>query len=223
THHPIFFKPVQRVTAETWEGAVILKLAAAGCAVYSAHTAWDDAPLGINARIANAIDLERQQPLRQVSVSPETFKKFGSEKVGQGCVGKLREPLTLDEMLHCLGHWSCAKFIDVVLPDGRDRSEVFKVAAIGCGAGGSLIGAAMEHAVDVYVTGELRFHEALSARSIGLAVILLGHYHSEWAAMSELAEEEMEHSHSRGAGVVWVASSSECNPINREFGIGSGN
>src|SRR5579871_4747525 len=52
SHHPIFFRPIQRLTTDTPEGAFLWKLARAGVAVYSPHTAFDNSALGINARLA---------------------------------------------------------------------------------------------------------------------------------------------------------------------------
>src|SRR5947209_5827745 len=43
THHPILFKAARRLTADTPEGRTLLTLARAGVAVYSPHTAFDNA------------------------------------------------------------------------------------------------------------------------------------------------------------------------------------
>jgi dinuclear metal center YbgI/SA1388 family protein len=64
THHPILFKPVQRFTSQTAEGAMLLDLARAGISVYSPHTSWDDAPTGINQQLAELLGLGAIEPLR---------------------------------------------------------------------------------------------------------------------------------------------------------------
>ena len=46
THHPILFRAVKRLTDATPEGRMLLALARAGVAVYSPHTAFDDAADG---------------------------------------------------------------------------------------------------------------------------------------------------------------------------------
>ena len=48
THHPILFRPVQRLTTASPEGRMLLDLIRAGVAVYSPHTAFDNARGGIN-------------------------------------------------------------------------------------------------------------------------------------------------------------------------------
>src|SRR5437773_6843219 len=52
SHHPILFRAAKRLTSATTEGRMLLALARAGVAVYSAHTAFDNATGGINDRIA---------------------------------------------------------------------------------------------------------------------------------------------------------------------------
>ncbi len=64
THHPILFKPVQRLTAETTEGRMLGRLLLHGIAVYSPHTAWDNAPHGINQQLAERLGLHDIVPLR---------------------------------------------------------------------------------------------------------------------------------------------------------------
>ena len=64
THHPILFRPTQRLTADTAEGAMLWGLAHAGVAVYSPHTAFDNAESGINALLAQRLGLNAVAPLR---------------------------------------------------------------------------------------------------------------------------------------------------------------
>jgi dinuclear metal center YbgI/SA1388 family protein len=65
THHPIFFKPVRRLTGDTPEGRMLLSLARAGVAVYSPHTAFDNTAGGINDVLARRLGLTDVRPLRR--------------------------------------------------------------------------------------------------------------------------------------------------------------
>jgi putative NIF3 family GTP cyclohydrolase 1 type 2 len=60
--------------------------------------------------------------------------------------------------------------------------------AIACGSAGEFLPDAHRAGCDVLVTGEARFHAALEARSLGMGLVLLGHYTSERFAVEELAE-----------------------------------
>ena len=69
THHPILFRPVQKITADRPEGAMLWRLARAGVAVYSPHTAFDNAEHGINAGLADRLGLLDVQALRPAKAS----------------------------------------------------------------------------------------------------------------------------------------------------------
>jgi dinuclear metal center YbgI/SA1388 family protein len=64
THHPILFRAVKRLTTATTEGRMLLALAGAGVAVFSAHTAFDNAPGGINDMLAARLQLTDLGPLK---------------------------------------------------------------------------------------------------------------------------------------------------------------
>ena len=65
THHPILFRSVKKLTDATPEGRMLLALARANVAVYSPHTAFDDADGGINDLLARRLGLTGVGPLRR--------------------------------------------------------------------------------------------------------------------------------------------------------------
>jgi dinuclear metal center YbgI/SA1388 family protein len=65
SHHPILFRGVKRLTDASAAERVVLTLAAADVAVYSPHTAWDNAPGGINDLLAARLGLRDVRPLRR--------------------------------------------------------------------------------------------------------------------------------------------------------------
>jgi len=73
THHPIFFRPVKRLTAADPEGRTVLSLVQAGVAVYCPHTAFDNTRDGINESLARRLGLAELRPLRPRS-SPAQCK-----------------------------------------------------------------------------------------------------------------------------------------------------
>jgi dinuclear metal center YbgI/SA1388 family protein len=64
THHPILFRAVKRLTADSREGEMLLGLVRAGVSVYSPHTAFDDAAGGINEQLGEKLGLADLRPLR---------------------------------------------------------------------------------------------------------------------------------------------------------------
>jgi dinuclear metal center YbgI/SA1388 family protein len=64
THHPIMFRPVNRLTTANAEGRMLLSLIRAGVAVYCPHTALDNTRDGINELLAGRLGLTDVRPLR---------------------------------------------------------------------------------------------------------------------------------------------------------------
>jgi dinuclear metal center YbgI/SA1388 family protein len=73
THHPVLFRPVKSVRADTPDGGVLWALARAGVSILSPHTALDNTAGGINDGLARRLGLVDVGPLRCSPGSP-TFK-----------------------------------------------------------------------------------------------------------------------------------------------------
>ena len=70
---------------------------------------------------------------------------------------------------------------------GRPRKKIKRVAVCG-GSGSRLIQHAMAAGADAFVTGEVGYHEMVSADSMGLCVVEAGHGFSERVVLPVLAE-----------------------------------
>ncbi len=64
THHPVLFKPIQRLVASDPQSRMLMDLIAAHVAVYSPHTAYDNDAEGINQQLAEALGLQGIEPLK---------------------------------------------------------------------------------------------------------------------------------------------------------------
>ncbi len=73
SHHPILFRPAQKLVTTDPAAAVVVDLARHGIAVYSPHTAFDSAQGGINDMLAQAIGLKDVIPLR-TTAPPSSYK-----------------------------------------------------------------------------------------------------------------------------------------------------
>ena len=58
SHHPLVFSPLKRITGSTFVERCVIKALSAGVAIYSAHTNLDNAPGGVNYRIAEKLGLK---------------------------------------------------------------------------------------------------------------------------------------------------------------------
>lgn len=127
------------------------------------------------------------------------------ETNGQGRLGKLPGEATLEMVANLL-----KRYLDVdrLLISG-DPDRLIRKVAICAGAGGSLLPEAIAAKADLFITGELRHHDALAAAAAGVSVIATLHSNSERIALTRLAERL------RGAvgGVEFVLSKSDRDPF----------
>lgn len=195
THHPILFKAVKRLTTETAEGRMLLKLIRADVSVYSPHTAFDSAREGINQQIAEALGLQEIAPLR---LKPQTTD-------GSGRVGQLMSPIKLSELLQRLKTICPAERYTYV----GDLNHSCQKIGVACGSAGEFLTDAAALGCQVLITGETRFHTCLEARSLGTALVLVGHYASERPAVENLAATLQ----SRWPSVKVWASRVETDPV----------
>jgi dinuclear metal center YbgI/SA1388 family protein len=66
THHPLLFRPLERLTPDSPTGALALRLARAGVAYYAIHTNLDAAPGGVSVALAERLGLENVRFLAPV-------------------------------------------------------------------------------------------------------------------------------------------------------------
>ncbi|RIK77312.1 MAG: Nif3-like dinuclear metal center hexameric protein [Planctomycetota bacterium] len=197
SHHPLPFRPLKTVTADTTTGRLLLQLIKHSIAVYSAHTAFDSAAAGINQHLAIGLGLHQIAPLRPVA--------HGDPEEGAGRHGLAGEPLSRRELAVRVKQFLAIDAVRLVGPDDKSVTRV----AIACGSGGSLLEAAAEMRCDVLVTGEASFHTCLEAESRGIGLILAGHFASERFALVSLADYLADQA---PAATVW-ASRSEKDPL----------
>lgn len=103
---------------------------------------------------------------------------------GSGRVGSLPAAASLDDVA---GRIKAALGCGPVQVVGDGNRPVERVAIV-CGAGGELLGDAVRARADVFLTGEMRFHDCLAARAQGIGVVLAGHHSTERFGLEELAE-----------------------------------
>jgi dinuclear metal center YbgI/SA1388 family protein len=174
SHHPLPFRPLARLTGETSEGRLLLDLIGAGIAVFSPHTAFDSALAGINQRLAAGLQLAEIAPLVP---GPEAGQ-------GAGRFGILARAITLAELAAEVKRYLKIENIQAV----GALDQTLRSVAVACGSAGEFVAPAKAAGCDALVTGEVRFHACLEAESLGLGLVLAGHFASERFAVEQLAD-----------------------------------
>ena len=106
----------------------------------------------------------------------DVFRLYNDRgKFGLGRIGKLKKPTPLREIINNIKKATGAKAIGVI---GRENRLV-KTAAVCAGSCGKIINSVIATKVDLYLTGELKHHQALAAQQASVTVICLSHTVSE--------------------------------------------
>lgn len=178
THHPLLFRPVQSVAADTPKGALIHRLGRAGVAHFAAHTNADRAVGGVNDALAAALGLQGARPVAPVD---------GDPAAGLGRIGDLPAPMTAREFAAMVSTSLPATVTGARLAGDPDRL-ISRVAVCG-GSGGGLLDAVAATGADAFVTADLSHHTAAEYTDDPAHPVLVdvAHWASEWPWLSRAA------------------------------------
>lgn len=177
THHPLPFRPLQRITTDATPSKLLWELIRAGVSVYSAHTAYDSAADGINQSLARRLGLTGTKPLSPIADDPDNL--------GAGRFGLLQPAIDLETLAQKIKREFKLSHVHVV---GEANASIARVA-IACGSGGSFLETAAKSDCNVLITGEATFHTCVEASATKIAMILMGHFSSERFGIELLADQ----------------------------------
>lgn len=153
THHPLIFSPLRRINYDTYATKLLKVLIQKNIALISMHTNIDKTHL--NKYVATEIlglDIIEKQNEEEFIIYANVnkdFKVFAKE---------ITSKLKLD-------------YTNVV----KCNQKVERVAIV-TGAGMSLLN---EVQADCFLTGDIKYHDAMEAKSRGISLIDIRHYESE--------------------------------------------
>ncbi len=161
THHPLIFKPLGSIDFAKYPSGFLERMIKKDISMISMHTNFDKTHL--NDYVTSEI---------------LGFEKFEKE----GFINIVEHKTTLEEMAARVKE---AFKTDKPLRTVKGSRPVSKIAIV-TGAGGSLIGSVD---ADLFLTGDVKYHEAMEAKSAGISVIDIEHYLSERYFARILARE----------------------------------
>ena len=171
SHHPLLFRGVKRISDATMVERCVWTAIRNGVAIYSAHTNLDNVSGGVNHKIAEKLGLVKTDFLRPQGEG------------GSGLVGFLKE----EESPHDFLLGVKEKFgIKCLLHNSGPLRPVRKVALCG-GAGDFLLEDAVSAGADVFLTGEMHYHQFFGLEN-SLWIGVMGHYQSEKFTIELLQE-----------------------------------
>lgn len=193
THHPLIFSGIKKLNGGDPDERAVMKLVGNGISVYSCHTPFDKVKGGNNDIVAKMLGLTSVKNLNGEPV-PATAKMIEkADEADIGRMGKLKETMTCRQMLNLV-----SAQMDISLRQLRfvgDLDEEITTVGICTGAGADLMEMAAVSGCQMFITGDVKYHEARRALARGMCIIDAGHYGTEKffaEAMKEKLEKKLE-------------------------------
>lgn len=207
THHPLIFGSLKNIDKASVNGQYLIDLIKNNISVYSSHTPFDKMWGGNNDRIAEKLGLENTDGFTVFKNGVRTTDLIGR-------VGDLPSPAPFTDVADAV-----SKKLDISKSSMRtvgDAEEYISRVAICAGAGSDFVSTAIDNDCDLLITGDLKYHDAQNARSLGLCVIDAGHYGTEKSFAENMAEMLKERIRS-GADII--ISETDIDPFSKMYGI----
>ena len=166
-HHPVIFGGVKSVTDQTVTGRILLRLVENGIAAICAHTNLDAVEGGVNDALALRLGLTDIGQLKQTGVDGQ------GRPYGIGRVGLVPEQ-TLYDFAMAVKRLLGANGIRLV-----DGGKPVHMIAVGGGACADLMSDALVQGCDTFVTSDVKYHQFLEAKALGLNLVDAGHFPTE--------------------------------------------
>lgn len=165
THHPLIFQPLKSIITSNYKEKLIYDLIKNNIVVYNAHTNLDQAKNGVSYELGKNLELENMEILHYTDLE---------EGYGYGCVGNIKETKIIDYVKNIKTNLD----INSLIVYGDIKRKIARVAVCG-GAGADFIYDAHKSGADVYITGDIKYHEAQLSTEYDLTIIDAGHFHTE--------------------------------------------
>ena len=189
THHPLIFRPLKSIDFGTPGGSVIQMATKHQLAIYSAHTNLDIVREGVNDILAQRLGLQHTvilQPVYRKEQPREGVAPLSGEESepGMGRIGSLDKVCSLDFLVSMVKEKLKLDFVKVA---GDPALKVSRVALCS-GSGASLMPAFLASEAQVYISGDIHYHDAREAEDVDRAIIDIGHFPSEHLMVDALAK-----------------------------------
>lgn len=174
SHHPFFFSSIKKIDTDTYDGKIIKMLIANNINLYSMHTNYDMAEKGVTYDLARKLNIGDYQVLHPINI----------DKSGYGGIGEV-DPVNIRDYAHFVKE---ALEIEHVKLYCHNEDIIVKKVAFCGGSGSDFIEDAINLKADLYITGDIKYHQAQTAIKNNLCIIDPGHYNTEVGSMETLIE-----------------------------------
>lgn len=172
SHHPFIFDKLDRINTSTHKGKQIIKLLKNDISIYCMHTNFDIAFDGLNDGFVKLLDV---YDIKVFDIINKKENYMNGEYYGLGRTAILKESLTFKQFSEHLMSVLKMQTIRVV---GDLESRIKKIAIV-TGSGAEYFELAKENDIDVLITGDVKYHQAMDAIDLNVNIIDCGHFETE--------------------------------------------
>lgn len=163
THHPIIFKPISEITADS----LVYKLIKNDLSIICAHTNYDKAIGGINDILCKTVELDNIMKIENTCLN----------------VGELKTEMNSNEFAEFIK----SKLNGVIRYNSIEKTV--KRVAVCSGSGSDYLSLAKELNCDALLTGDGSHHSFLDADEMGILLVCAGHFETENIAIIPIADK----------------------------------
>jgi len=176
SHHPAIFKGLKNFSETTKESSILIKAIKNDIALYSCHTNFDSAEGGLSDLLCEKLGLKSIKVLKTTSFDTAEYGagRYGEIKPTDGMefINRVKAKLSLD----------CLRYV------GDIPQTVTKVAVFNGSFDRDILDNLVGIDPDVFITGDLKYHDAQELLYNGIFTIDAGHYGTEIIFVDEMAD-----------------------------------
>ncbi len=176
THHPFIFNNLKSIDYSSYDGSIIKDLIINNINLYSMHTNLDMAKYGVNNALAKKLGIQNYSILHNINDDKEPY--------GYGGIADINEMNIIEYAKSVKTALGCNS---VKLFSVDNSKKISRVAFCG-GSGSEFIEDAINSKADIYITGDIKYHQAQEALKGGLSIIDAGHYYTEYHSIYSIKE-----------------------------------
>lgn len=172
SHHPFLMSKVNQIRTDTIKGGLIYKMIRNNISAYCMHTSYDMAEDGLNDYFFDLLGIKDRQVL-DVESSLDSYND--GKEYGLGRLADLEKPIEIGDLISSLKD---KLNIDHARYVGPKDLLINKIAVV-TGNGSEFFQLAKSKGCDILITGDLKYHQAMDALDIDMALLDFGHYGTE--------------------------------------------
>lgn len=169
THHPVIFKPLSKIINNTAINRRVISLLKNDISLYTAHTNLDKSINGTNDALFDLLKLKNKEVLLK------EIKE--DENIGLGRIGTLKKEMTFNDFANYVKSELNLKLLNVV----KGKEGLIRKVALCTGSAFSekFILEAVKKECDVYISGDLTYHNGHLALDMKINLIDATHFATE--------------------------------------------